>query len=695
MHKHLVMLALGLGALTGCKTAGAPAQPARSAAGETPVSSATPGIDPSLFDPAVKPCDDFYAYACGGWITRTPIPPDKPKWTRSFTEIDERNLRELRDIAEQQAAGRIVPADRYADKTGDFWAACMDEAGIEGRGASDLKAAWARIDAVKDVPSLAKELAGLHGEGFFPIFRIESDQDARDATQVIGVIEQGGLSLPDRDYYLKGDPKTVEIQKAYREHVTKMLRLAGIPEDRAAREAEAIYGLERSMAEAQWTRVEMRDPQRTYNRVELAGLERAAPRFPWKAYLDALGHGDVTTFSTTTPRYLTRVDELLGRTPPETWRAYMKWRLLSGMAKERALPKAFSDERFAFTSKNFTGAKEQEPRWKHCVRMTEEALGEAIGQAYARRYFGAEGKQKTKQLVADIEGVMARDIDAIAWMDDATRARAREKLGKIVNKVGYPDAWRNYDAMKLDRSSFFHSVLGANAFEVNRDLSKIGKPLDRNEWHMVPPQVNAYYNPSMNEMVFPAGILQPPFFTRGAPDAVNYGAIGMVVGHELTHGFDDQGRQFDAAGNLANWWTPAVGKEFDRRAECIARQYDEYVAVDDVRLNGKLTLGENIADLGGVKLAFAAYQASRAGKPAEAPVAGFTPEQAFFIGYAQSWCTVIRPEFARLLAQTDPHSPARWRVDGPLSDIPAFQKAFACPDGSAMARAGQKRCEIW
>ncbi len=688
MNRLLLLSSVAL--LAACKSAVAPG--AGAVAAKPPAET---GIDPSIIDPSVKPCDDFYAYACGGWLSKFELPPDKSTWTRSFTDIRERNQVLLRSVAEADAAGKLDPEDRYGRKVGDFWAACMDEAGVEARGMEDLHQLWSEVDGVTDVASLAEELGRMHRRGLFALFAVGSDQDALDATQVIGVVVQGGLTLPDRDYYTRTDGKSVALQEAYREHMARMLALAGRPIAGIPAEVEAIYRLERALAESHWTRVELRDPHKTYHRIELAGLERAMPRFPWERYLHALGEPGLRAFSTTTPQFLTRVDELLGSVPAETWRSYLRWRMLSELSGSRAVPKALVDERFAFTSKNFTGAKEQEPRWKHCLSATDAALGEALGQAYVRRWFGAGGKDDTVRMVGGIEHAMGRDLDALAWMDAATRERAHQKLARVVNKVGYPDTWRKYDAMEVDRRSFLRSLLEADAFEVARDLGKIGEPLDRSEWHMSPPTVNAYYNPSMNEMVFPAGILQPPFFTRGAPDAVNYGAIGMVVGHELTHGFDDQGRQFDASGNLRDWWTPAVGQEFDRRAACVVDQYDQYVAVDDVKLNGRLTLGENIADLGGLKLAFAAYQASRAGKPPEAPVAGFTPEQAFFLGYAQSWCTVTRPEQARLRAVTDPHSPPVWRVNGPLSNLSEFQQAFACKAASPMVREGAKRCEVW
>jgi endothelin-converting enzyme/putative endopeptidase len=653
------------------------------------------GIDASILDRSVNPCDDFYRFACGGWISRFVLPPDKSAYARSFSEIDDRNLVVLREIAEADAAGKLDPADRYPDKVGDFWAACMDEAGVEQRGLSDLQAAWARVDAVRDPVSLAEQLGDLHRMDISPAFEIGSEQDPKDATRVIGVVAQGGLSLPDRDYYLKTDAATVAIQDQYRAYMAKMLELAGEPAGRAAAEAGAIFDLERTIAGSHWTKVEMRDPNRIYHPVDLAGLEKLAPRFAWQRYLTALGHPELTAFDVTTPKSVEQLDALLVQIPIETWRAYLRWKLLSAMAGVRALPRAFVDERFAFTSKAFTGAKQLEPRWKHCVRTTGGALGEALGQAFARRTFGEDGKARSREVISAVEAALGRDLDAISWMDAPTRRAAHEKLDRVVNKVGYPERWRNYDALRVDRTSFFRTALAADAFEVNRQLTKIGKPVDRGEWLMAPQAVNAYYNPAMNEMVFPAGILQPPFFSRAGPDAVNYGGIGMVMGHELTHGFDDEGRQYDSLGNLRDWWTPSVAQEFDRRAACVADQFAGYTAIGDVKVNGKLTLGENIADLGGVKLSHAAWDASRRGKAPEQALEGFTPEQVFFLAYAQSWCTVRRPELARMYAAVDPHSPPQWRVNGPLSNLSEFRQAFSCPAKSPMVRSGDEQCQLW
>jgi predicted metalloendopeptidase len=655
--------------------------------------SAASGIDPSIVRPAVDPCSDFYEFACGGWLEKTAIPDDQSRWVRSFNLMREENKLKLRTILDQAAAGQVSPEDRYGQLVADLYGACMDEPAIEKAGAAPLRAEWKRLDAVKDAASLSAAVGRLHAAGNPVLFSIGSAQDSKDSTQVIGAISQGGLSLPDRDYYTKSDAKSAAIRVALLAHVEAQLVAAGLSAPQAKRDARAILELETAMAGSQWTRVESRDPQRTYNRLDLAGLKKVAPRFDWKRYLVALGDPGLTTFTATTPKALEQLNALLARTPSGTWQAYLRWHLLADAADARALPRKLSDPAFWFQATHFTGEKAMPERWKHCVGMVDKRLGEALGQAFVRRHFGGEAKARALALVGGVQQAMGRRIAGLDWMDDATRARAQEKLAAVDNKIGYPSAWRSYDGLTVQRGDFLASVNAASAFEMKRQLAQIGKPLDRTEWGMSTPTVNAYYNPSMNEMVFPAGILQPPFYTQGANDAVNYGAIGLVVGHELTHGFDDEGRQYDARGNLTDWWSKPVSEEFDRRAACVERQYSAYQVIDEVKLDGKLTLGENLADLGGLKLAYSAYRASRSGKLEEAPVGGFSADQQFFLAHAQAWCAQIRPENARLRAATDPHSSARWRVNGPLSNLGEFATAFQCRAGAPMVRA--ERCDVW
>ncbi len=686
MRRSLFSLCLAAAALAACRRV-----PATAAAAAPP-----PPIEEAALDRATSPCEDFFQFACGGWLARTDIPPDRSYWHRGFMEIAERNQRLLRAVLEDAAAGRTDPSDPFAGKLGAYWASCMDEDGIERRGLSDLRAEWARIDALQDRGALAAELGRLHAGGVQEPFPLRAAQDAKDATQVILTLAQGGLSLPDREHYLSGEGKNPEIREAFREHLRRMLALAGVPPAEAEAEAAAIEGLERALAATHWTRTERRDPSRVYNRVDRAGLERLAPALPWGRFFEALGHPALSAVNVTTPLFVEEVGKLVEARPLETWKAYLRWHLLADMAQARALPRAFVDERFRFEAKALTGAKELLPRWKHCVDATDQALGFALGRIYVRRHFGAEGKERTARLVGEIEKAMERDLERLPWMDEATRRGAREKIAALGNKVGYPEIWRDYSTLEVSRESHFRNVLAAARFETKRQLDKVGKPLDRTDWQMSPPTANAYYSPPMNEIVFPAGILQPPFFDRAAPEPVNYGAIGMVVGHELTHGFDDQGRKYDARGNLRDWWTPTAAKEFEGRARCVVDQFGAYEPVPGVRLNGKLTLGENIADLGGLRLAFAAMQAARdgAGAPA-AQVAGFGPEQQFFLGYAQSWCAKYREEALRLRAVTDPHAPARFRVNGPLSNMPEFAAAFGCAAGTPMVRPEERRCEVW
>jgi endothelin-converting enzyme/putative endopeptidase len=650
-----------------------------------------PALDEVDLDRTVSPCDDFFRFACGGWIAAHPIPADKPRWGR-FEELAERNLGELRVILEAAAAGARDPRDRFTDKVADFYGTCMDEAAVEAGGLRALGAAWARVDAVTDRDGLAAEIARLDGEGLDVPFAFTSGQDLKDATQVIGWLYQGGLGLPDRDYYLSKEERHAGIRTRYLAHVARMLALAGVAPGEAAAQAADVLALETALAGSHWSRAELRDPRRTYNRVDLGGLESLAPQFPWRRWLAGLGHPGIAAISASTPRAVEAVGRLFADAPLARWKAYLRWHVLSAAAGARALPRAFVEERFAFTSAAFTGAQELEPRWKSCVEQTDGALGEALGQTYVRLHFGEEAKARTAGLVRQLEQAMEDDLATLPWMDAPTRARAREKLGLVANQVGFPDRWRDYSAMKVSRGDHLANVLAAGAFEQQRELAKIGKPVDRGEWVMTPPTVNAYYDPSLNEMVFPAGILQPPFWDREAPDPVNLGAIGMVVGHELTHGFDDEGRKFDGRGNLADWWTPGVGERFEERARCLVRQYAGYAAAPGTNLDGELTLGENIADLGGLKLAWAALQAARV---PPRPVAGFTADQQFFVGLARIWCSATREPYARLLAVTDPHAPARFRVNGTLANTPAFARAFQCREGSPMVRPPAERCEVW
>ena len=683
-------LLLAVFVFAGChQEAAKPAAPVANAA--PPVAPAPPvetGLDDSAIDSSVNPCDDFYQYACGNWLKRTEIPADKAAWARGFSVIDEHNEDELHGILEAASKGQVQT--QYGDKIGALYATCMDEAAIEASAPTAIKQQLKRVDIIRNLPALQQEVARIQLGIGNPMFEFSQQQDFKNATDVIAVLDQGGLGMPDRDYYLATTGKMPEIRKAYEAHVVKMLTLAGEPAAQATKDAASVMKIETALAQASMSRVDRRDPNKVYHRLDLAGIEKAAPKWNWKAYLKTMGVPEVTQINVTSPEFFTALDKMLKTTPLADWKAYLRWHIVHNTAP--ALSKAFVDENFAFYGKTLNGTAELQPRWKRCTKSVNALMGEALGKAFVEKTFGAEGKERTEAVVHDIEAAMNSDLDGLTWIDDATRKQAHEKLAAIANKIGYPDKWRNYDALDIQRDAYLANAMRAEEFETHRELAKIGKPVDRTEWDMTPPTVNAYYNPSMNEMVFPAGILQPPFFSRTAVKPVNFGAIGMVMGHELTHGFDDEGRQFDAKGNLRDWWSPPVGKEFDKRAACVVDQFNGYVAVDDLHINGKLTLGENIADLGGLKLAHAAYEKAR-GSATPEKIGKYTDEQLFFLGAAQAWCTKRRPEMARMRVTTDPHSPPQYRIDGPMSNLPEFAAAFSCKPGDKMVRKAE--CDVW
>ncbi|MFB3924018.1 MAG: M13 family metallopeptidase [Terriglobia bacterium] len=650
------------------------------------------GFDVANLDRSCKPCEDFNQFANGGWMAKNPIPAAYPSWG-SFNILAENNRDHLREILEAAAKNQSAPRGSNEQKVGDFYAACMDEAKANADGLKPLEPELARIDKVSDLKSLQAEIARLQSVGVRAFFIVDSTQDFKNSTQVIGEIDQSGLGLPDRDYYTKDDDKSKQTRDEYVKHVQKMFELMGEDSAKASAHANTVMDIETSLAKASMTKVQRRDPNAVYHRMAVSELKKLAPTYDWDGYFATQGLAGKGEINVATPDFFKEMDRMLTAVPIADWKTYLRWQLINSAAPR--LSAAFVDEDFHFKGTVLTGTKQNLERWKRCVRATDQALGEALGQVYVEKYFTPTAKARALEMVNNLEAALRSDIKTLSWMGDATRQKAIEKLEAFARKIGYPDKWRDYSTLEITRDNHAENMFRANNFEFKRDLNKVGKPLDRTEWGMTPPTVNAYYNPLMNEIVFPAGILQPPFFDPNADDAVNYGGMGAVIGHEMTHGFDDQGSQFDAQGNLKNWWSEDDLMKFKASAACIEKQFDGYEVEKGLHMNGKLVEGESIADLGGLTIAFAAYQKSLEGKPRPKDIDGFTPEQRFFLGFAQIWSTNMRAEYARLLANTDPHPLPRFRLNGTLANAPAFAKAFGCKSGDAMVRPAAERCVIW
>ena len=649
------------------------------------------GVDLGAIDQSVNPCDDFYKFACGGWMTKHPAPPDQPRYGR-FEELQNRNNEILRDILENAARPGVGGATSpELQKVGDYYASCMAEADIEEKGTAPLAPDLARVEAIKSKNDIPGVVGHMHTVGMSGFFGFGSAPDFRDATQYMLIFGQGGLGLPDRDYYFKEDANSVKLRHLYEGHVAKMLELGGAPAADAAAGAKIVMQIETALARSALDRVAQRNPANIYHKMSRDEVKKLMPAFNMSQYLERAEAPPGENANVTEPEFLKAVDAVITATPLADLKTYLRWHVVHSNA--HMLPKRFVDEHFAFYSKALTGAQEQRPRWKRCVDAADADLGEALGKIYVERTFGAEGKARTLEMVEAIEAALARDISEIAWMSPETKKAAETKLRAVANKIGYPDRWRDYSSLRITRGDAYGNSQRSNLFGYRRQMAKIGKPVDKTEWLMTPPTVNAYYNPLENNINFPAGILQPPFFNKAADDAVNYGAAAAVVGHELTHGFDDQGRRFDAQGNMREWWTPVDGKSFEERAACFDKQYSGYTAIGDLKLNGKLTLGENVADNGGLRLAWMALMERLKTKPL-ATADGFSPQQRFFLGWAQMWCENKSPEIARLHAQTNPHSPGEYRTNGVVVNMPEFATAFSCPATAKMV-ASAPVCRVW
>ena len=654
--------------------------------------SPIPGLDKSLMDFTADPCVDFYQYACGNWSKRHPIPSDAP-YSDQFYNLDQYNRQVLHGILEK-AAANDPSRDTNTRKIGDYYASCLDEGAVQQKGLAPLQPELDRIKGLTSKEQLPELLAHYQLINVNAFLGFGSQQDFKDATRTIAVAAQNGLGLPEKDYYFRTGAKDEEIRKQYVQHVANILKLLGERETQAASDAAAIMKLETELAKVSLDVTSQRDPNKIYHMMPIKGLQALTPTFNWERFYSTSGSPAFTEINVAEPEFFKGMNQEIAETDLPTIKAYLRWQLVQSIAGS-ILPKALDEEEFDFYDRKLVGTPEQEVRWKRCVRSTDRALPEALGKAYVDQQFPAASKEKAVRMIHDIEGAMDRDIDSLDWMSAATKTRAKEKLHLVANKVGYPDKWRDYSKLEIVRGDAFGNNLRAVEFESRRQLAKIGKPVDRGEWITSTPTVNAFYNPSMNDINFPAGVLQPAFFDATQPDALNYGHIGLFMGHEITHGFDDQGRQFDGHGNLEDWWAKEDSDKFNQKAQCIVDEYAQF-SVGDTKLNGKLTLGENTADNGGMRLAYMAFLARAAQDGidlSKKSADGYTPLQQLFLGFAQDWCSEWRPELERLIATTDPHSPDRFRANGVLVNTPEFGKAFGCKAGQPMMSV--KACRVW
>ena len=648
------------------------------------------GFDVSHMDKTCKACDDFFQYVNGNWIKNNPIPAEYASWG-SGAMLHDNNQKQLRTLLDEAAANASASAGSSERKVGDFYASCMDTAAINAQGTKPLDAEFARIASFSDKSEIGLLIAHLHSQTVGALFAFASTQDLKDSSKVIGEADQGGIGLPDRDYYTRTDDDSTKLREKYVAHVTKMLTLLGDSQEKAATEAKTVLEIETVLANASFTNVQLRDPETQYHILGLAQLAELTPHFSWPQYFAESGHPELKEINVGQPDFFKEMDRQIATRSAQEWQAYLRYHVISRTASTLSEP--LVEENFDFNARTLAGTKEQQPRWKRCAGATDAYLGEALGQLYVAKYFPPEAKAQVLEMVGNLRAALREDIPTLSWMSPETKKAALEKLRAFNVKMGYPEKWRDYSALKIDRGSYAQNMLRASQFEDARDLNKIGKPVDRGEWGMTPPTVDAYNNSQLNEIVFPAGILQPPFFDPKRDAAFNYGAMGAIIGHEITHGFDDQGAKFDLHGNMQNWWTDKDLKEFQSRGNCIAKQFDGYVVEGDLHMNGKLVEGESIADLGGLMISYVAYQKFLQTHPRAQDANGFAPEQRFFIGYADAWKDHMRPELAKLQANTNPHPLPKFRANGPLSNMAEFAKAFGCKRGEPMVRADA--CKIW